>query len=67
MEFAFGQVCYDVFISAISDGKTQDTQGHFIFSIPLLREIVKSYFGADVTILVCRFWMQIFLFLNGFL
>ena len=62
MKFIFRKVCYDVLISAVPDGETQDAKGYFVFPVPFSREIVKSHFLADVPVLACRFGMQIFLF-----
>ena len=62
MKFIFRKVCYDVLISAVPDGETQDTKGYFVFPVPFSREIVKSHFLSDVPVLACRFGMQVVLF-----
>lgn len=62
MEFIFRKVCYDIFICAVPDRETQDTQGYFVFPISFSREIVKSYLFADVSVVASQFGMQVFLF-----
>ena len=52
-EFVFGKVCYNVLICSISDRKTQDTQGYFVFPVPFSRQKVKCYLLIDVAVLVC--------------
>ena len=47
-EFVFEKICYDVLIG-VPDGETENTEGDFVFSVPFIREIVKSYLLADIS------------------